>query len=226
MNAVSLTLSGIRLEAQASGALWWADRRLLAVSDLHLGRSGRQARLGGALLPPYDSAETLDRLAAAIDALRPAVVVCTGDSFDDDAAAGADDPALDGLVRLIAGRQWIWIAGNHDPAPVTIGGEWRRELRLGPLTFRHRADPAAKGEVSGHLHPKVTIAGRSHRCFLADGRRIVLPAFGAYTGGLACRDGAIASLMDPGAVAILTGRRALAVPLPGQSSPRAATAST
>jgi len=227
MNAWPLSLSGVRLDALAAGALWWADRRLLAVADLHLGRSDRFARAGGALLPPYETAETLDRLAAVIDALRPATVVCTGDSFDDDAAAAAAaSPAFDPLTRLMAGRHWIWIAGNHDPAPVMLGGEWRRELRLGPLTFRHSADPAAAGEVSGHYHPRAVVAGRSHRCFVADSRRIILPAFGAYTGGLDCRDGAIRSLMGGDALAILTGQSARAVPLAAQIRPRAAAAST
>ena len=113
-----VTLAGARLAARASGALWWPDERLLCVADLHLGKSERLARRGGALLPPYETAETLDRLAAEIAALAPARVVCLGDSFDDSAAGAALAPDQAArLYALAAGREWIWIAGNHDPAP-------------------------------------------------------------------------------------------------------------
>ena len=156
------------------GALWWPERRLLAVADLHLCRSERLARRGGALLPPYETAATLDRLAAEIAALEPARVVCLGDSFDD-CAAGAALSAIDAarLTALIAGRDWTWIAGNHDPAPLALPGSHRAELALGPLVFRHEAArDAAPGEVSGHWHPKLRLplgAGAVSRpCFLAD----------------------------------------------------------
>ena len=118
MDEQAVTLAGARLAARASGALWWPEERLLCVADLHLCKSERLARRGGPLLPPYETAETLDRLAAEIAALAPAAVVCLGDSFDDCAAGAALDPDdAARLVALIAGRDWIWIAGNHDPAP-------------------------------------------------------------------------------------------------------------
>jgi DNA ligase-associated metallophosphoesterase len=211
----ALTLGPECLHALPSGALFWPARRLLAVSDLHLGKSGRLARRGGALLPPYETRATLDRLAADIDATGSAVVVCLGDSFDDLAAAGALDEA-DALflARLMAGRDWIWVEGNHDPGPIQIGGSHRTEVRLGPLSFRHTADPAQTHEISGHYHPKAHLAGQSRPCFLADSARILLPAYGAYTGGLRCPHPALTALMQPGALAILTGHKALAVPMP------------
>jgi DNA ligase-associated metallophosphoesterase len=214
-----ITLAGARLTARASGALWWPAERLLAVADLHLCRSERLARRGGALLPPYETAATLDRLASEIATLEPARVVCLGDSFDD-CAAGATLAAADTarLTALVAGRDWTWIAGNHDPAPLRLPGSHRAELALGPLVFRHEAArDAAPGEVSGHWHPKLRLplgAGAVSRpCFLADGRRLILPAFGAYTGGLRADHPGLAALLGPEAVAILTGETAVTVPL-------------
>jgi DNA ligase-associated metallophosphoesterase len=219
MTMQPLTLNGARLEARASGALWWPAERLLCVADLHLGKSERTARRGGALLPPYETAETLDRLADEIGALAPARVVCLGDSFDDGASALALTEAETArLTALKAGRDWVWIAGNHDPGPLALAGRHLAELGLGPLTFRHAAaaDPPP-GEVSGHYHPKARIAGKgisaSRRCFLADAIRVILPAFGAYTGGMACDHPALADLLAPDARVVLTGNPCAVVPL-------------
>jgi metallophosphoesterase superfamily enzyme len=114
----------------------------------------------------------------------------------------------------MAGRRWVWIAGNHDPGPVATGGEHLAELGLGPLTFRHEARPGALGEISGHYHPKVRLAGRAIRCFLVDAARVILPAYGTYTGGLPTDGRAFAGLMGEGALAILTGRVARPLPMP------------
>ncbi|MGC9420798.1 MAG: ligase-associated DNA damage response endonuclease PdeM [Rhodovulum sp.] len=230
MNAHRFTLAGAALVALPSGALHWPEAGLLAVSDLHLGKSERLARRGGALLPPYDTAETLARLESAIAASGPRTVVCLGDSFDDDMAARTLPPGTeDRLLPLMAGRRWIWIAGNHDPGPAGLPGTHLAELIHGPLTFRHIAQAGARGEVSGHYHPKarLTLGGRrlSRACFLVDDRRAILPAFGAYTGGLAMDAPALDTLMADGAVAILTGARAVAMPMrpaPGRAPrPRA-----
>jgi len=211
----ALLLGSEALHALPSGALFWPARRLLAVSDLHLGKSDRLARRGGTLLPPYETRATLDRLVADIDASDPAIVVCLGDSFDNLAAAkGLDDADALGLARLMAGRDWTWVEGNHDPGPLQIGGSHRAEFTLGPLSFRHIADPTRTHEISGHYHPKAHLAGRSRPCFLADKARILLPAYGAYTGGLRCPHPALTALMQPEALAILTGQRALAIPMP------------
>lgn len=211
----ALTLANQTLHARPSGALYWPDRNLLAVSDLHFGKSDRLARRGGALLPPYDTRATLERLDAEIEATRPVTVLCLGDSFDDLAAAdGIDDADALWLTRLMAGRDWIWVEGNHDPGPLSLGGSHRAEARIGPLTFRHIADPAQSHEISGHYHPKAQLAGRSQPCFLADDRRLILPAFGSYTGGLRSTHPALATLMQPLALAILTGRKALPIPMP------------
>lgn len=221
MNGHPLTLCGATLIGLPSGALFWPEARLLAVADLHLGKAERMARRGGALLPPYETADTLDRLAADIDATRPADVLCLGDSFDDLEAArcvAAEHGAA--LARLMAGRRWTWVEGNHDPGPHSLGGSHRGVLRLGPLVFRHIADPAARGEVSGHYHPKARLrlgAGAVTRpCFLADQARIILPAYGTYTGGLATNAPALSGLMGADAIAVLTGARSVALPMPRQ----------
>jgi DNA ligase-associated metallophosphoesterase len=215
----AIALAGETLHLLPSGAALWPATGTLVVADLHLGKSERRARRWGALLPPYDTAETLARLDAVLDATRPATVLCLGDSFDDSAAADAleDDMRL-WLARMMAGRRWIWVAGNHDPAPVDVGGTSLAEHRAGALTFRHIAQADADpGEVSGHWHPKLRLpvagAGAARPAFLADAQRLILPAFGAYTGGLSALDPALSALMAPDAVAVLTGRAMVRVPL-------------
>ena len=209
----AFTLAGETLHALPSGALHWPAQALLCVSDLHFGKSERLARRGGSLLPPYETRATLEKLEADIDRTAPARVICLGDSFDDLAAAdGLEEEARLRLARLMAGRDWTWIEGNHDAGPVEIGGTHRATAALGPLTFRHIADPAQSGEISGHYHPKAQIKGTSRPCFLLDAARLILPAYGTYTGGLRTHDAALQSLMQKGALAILTGPRALPIP--------------
>ncbi len=215
MSDQPFTFCDAALVARADGTLWWPAERLLCVSDLHLGKSERIARRGGTLLPPYETRETLWRLDAVIGATDPAQVICLGDSFDDlGAAAAMEDDARQTLTRLQAGRDWTWIEGNHDAGPVDLGGTHRAAFTLGRLTFRHIATMDAVGEISGHYHPKASIAGAGRRpCFLVDRQRVILPAFGVYTGGMSVHDPVLHALMAPDARAILTGKRALAVPL-------------
>ncbi|THH37228.1 ligase-associated DNA damage response endonuclease PdeM [Aliishimia ponticola] len=230
MNSHSFTFSGAALTALPSGALWWAQRGLLCVSDLHLGKSERIARRGGTHLPPYETQDTLDRLAADLDATSAKTVICLGDSFDDLGAAEAlPESARLQITRLQAGRRWYWIEGNHDPGPVALGGAHLAELPLGPLLFRHIAEPGSQGEISGHYHPKVHLRTRAKTvtrpAFLMDRDRLILPAYGTYTGGLASHDPVLDALFGPDALAILTGRQALAVAMPRGSSRPAASKS-
>jgi DNA ligase-associated metallophosphoesterase len=222
MNPHRFRLSGVTLAALPSGALWWEEAALLCVSDLHLGKCLRPARGGGPVLPPYETADTLARLDADLAATRPETVVCLGDSFDDNLAAGeiAEDTAL-WLARMQAGRRWIWIEGNHDAGRGAPGGTHRGEHREGALVFRHIARLGETGDVTGHYHPKATVAGRAGRvtraCFLHDGARAILPAYGTYTGGLRWTDPVFARLLGPDARAILTGPVPLELPLPGRA---------
>lgn len=218
MNMLEFTLAGSVLTALPSGALWIGAERLLAVSDLHLGKTERVARLGGALLPPYEVAETLDRLDAAVSTLAPRTVVLLGDSFDDGAAARAmPEEIAERINRLAAGRKLIWIAGNHDPGPTDLPGSHMQAFRAGPLVFRHIAKADAEpGEISGHYHPKARLRIRGQMiarpCFLADPVRVILPAFGTYTGGLDAGHPDLARLLGPDAVMLMTGRRVTALP--------------
>lgn len=215
MTTYSFTLNDAALTALPSGALHWPAQDLLAVSDLHFGKAERLARRGGSLLPPFDTIETLSRFDQDIATTNPSQVICLGDSFDDlDAALGLPDADRLWLTKLMAGRNWTWVLGNHDPGPINLGGSHRTEITLGPLTFRHIADPAQTAEISGHFHPKARIAGQSRACFLLDDTRLVMPAYGAYTGGLWSDHQSLVSLMKPYALAILTGPRALPMPMP------------
>ena len=217
-DGVTLHMRGEVMEPRASGALWLEAARMLVVSDLHLGKAERNARRGGGFWPPYENAETLTRLDAEIAALDPHCVVTLGDSFDDDACvAGLDEDTRGRIEGMVAQRRWIWVTGNHDPAPAGFGGDSADAVTLGPLTLRHIAEPGARGEISGHYHPKASLRIRGRRiarkCFLASADRIVLPAFGAFTGGLDVFDAAFAPYFDRDACAILTGARAARVPL-------------
>ncbi len=211
------TLGNAVLQALPSGALYWPDQRLLCVSDLHFGKSERLARRGGALLPPYETRATLDRLDRDIETIGARQVVCLGDSFDDLAAADSldrDDQTW--LTRLMAGRVWTWIEGNHDAGPTALGGSHLETLAVKGLTFRHIASPqtaTVSAEISGHYHPKARLAGKSYRCFLIDAHRVILPAYGAYTGGLWADDPVLTQLMTPNTIAVLTGKTAIAMPM-------------
>lgn len=188
--------------ADVAGVIYWPEQSLLVVSDLHLEKGSSFARRGG-LVPPYDTADTLMRLAATVARYNPRVVVSLGDNFHDGGGAGRicpdDRTSLAGLQR---GRDWIWITGNHDPEPLFgLGGLSADSFAVGNLTFRHiAAKKGAIGEISGHYHPVAVVAGRGRsmrrRCFATDGNRLVMPAFGAYAGGLSIRDRAFASIFD------------------------------
>jgi DNA ligase-associated metallophosphoesterase len=182
------------------GTLYFPALGLLAVSDLHLEKGSSLARRG-ALVPPYDTSATLHRLQAVIGDYAPRIVVSLGDSFHDVEGAARLHPSFrERLEKLMAGRDWFWIAGNHDPeAPADLPGETVRELAVGPLLFRHEPSRGgAEGEIAGHLHPcaRIVRRGRSvrRRCFAGDGTRMIMPAFGAYTGSLNVLDHAYAGL--------------------------------
>ncbi len=193
-----IVLAGVPLLADCSGALYWPEQGLLAVADLHL-EKGSSFAARGQLLPPYDTAATLSRLARLIAHHVPRVVVALGDSFHDGGGpARLSQEDRDNLLALQRGRDWIWITGNHDPEPAdNIGGVFEALLKIGALTFRH-LPTGVDGEIAGHLHPVARVSHRgravSRRCFAADKTRMVMPAFGAFTGGLNIRDTAFADL--------------------------------
>lgn len=187
----SFRFNGADLVSDPSGALWWPAESCLVVADLHL-EKGSSFAARGQFLPPYDSRETLTRLQEVIARRRPRRVICLGDSFHDAEAGERLGSAEKAELRtLTSAHDWIWITGNHDPVPPRgLGGEVSSEVEMQRLVFRHEAEKVSEegGEISGHYHPKaaVRVKGRrfSRPCFVFDRNRLILPSFGAYTGGL------------------------------------------
>ncbi|MFZ0425940.1 MAG: ligase-associated DNA damage response endonuclease PdeM [Xanthobacteraceae bacterium] len=198
--AAEIALCGVALVADPAGALFWPEEKLLVVADLHL-EKGSAFAARGVLLPPYDTATTLGRLARLVERYAPRLVIALGDSFHDGGGpARMTDISRVALTALQRGRDWIWITGNHDPDPAeNIGGRFAEAVAFGALSFRHEPTPKpSNGEIAGHLHPQARVARRgravSRRCFACDGKRLIMPAFGAYAGGLNVRDRAIVSV--------------------------------
>jgi DNA ligase-associated metallophosphoesterase len=218
-----IPINGAQLIADVSGAAFEPETATLLVADLHL-EKGSAFAARGQLLPPYDTRETLRRLAEAMRRLNARRVVALGDSFHDLGADGRiHDSDAETLADLVAGvEEWVWIEGNHDPEPpARFGGRTAPQAQLGPLILRHEpSEGPAPGEVAGHLHPcaRVSVRGRGlrRRCFAGDGTRLVLPAFGAFTGGLNVCDPAwrpvfetrpTAWMLGDGGVYPIAGRR-------------------
>jgi DNA ligase-associated metallophosphoesterase len=210
MRTSKVTIADVTFVADVAGALFWKEQRLLIVSDLHLEKGSSYASRG-VLLPPYDTLATLSRLTAVIARHDPRTVIALGDSFHDrDAHERLSTSNREMLAAMQMRRDWIWISGNHDPAlPPDLGGTVANEVAIGPIVFRHEPTGAV-GEIAGHLHPKARVPtrGRSmeRRCFACDGERAVMPAFGAYAGGLSIRDAAFAKIFGaPGFMAHVLG---------------------
>jgi DNA ligase-associated metallophosphoesterase len=208
-----MEIAGVSLWPTACGALWRPDLRTLIVSDLHFEKGSFYAARGE-MLPPYDTRATLRRLARLVQFLHPECVVALGDSFHDGEALlrMTEEDAVE-LRSLTGTCDWIWILGNHDRAPPSgAGGRALEVFGQDGLTFRHEPSAAerAYGEVCGHLHPCARVAGRGGkvrtRCFASDSRRIVLPAYGALTGGLNVLDPAFRAVFPEGLVVATLGR--------------------
>lgn len=206
-----LNCAGARLIADPSGALVWPERSLVVIADLHLEKGSAFARRG-TLLPPYDTRTTLARLEAALARHRPRRVISLGDAFHDTGAALRLAAAERTRLRhLIAAHDWLWVLGNHDPQPPEgLGGRSEEAVELRGITFRHCPNTDSNGEIAGHLHPKASLTMRGRRlsrpCFVGDRHRLVLPAFGSYTGGLDIRAPAIARLFAEGFAVRVLGR--------------------
>ncbi len=199
-----LGLGRAQFVADPMGALYWREERLLAVADLHLEKGSAYAARR-VFLPPYDTTATLAALGALIARYAPRAVLALGDSFHDvEGAVRLSGPDRAALYRMQHGRDWIWIAGNHDPhLSAELGGVRIAELEIAGIAFRHRPEAqAGSPEIAGHLHPTARVAGVGgsvrRRCFVSDAIRCVLPAFGAYAGGLNLCDDAFATLFRRG----------------------------
>jgi DNA ligase-associated metallophosphoesterase len=212
MSQHKFDLGEARLIPDHSGALWWPEAATLIVADLHLEKGSHYAQRSAQFLPPYDTAATLDALERVVNKLRPERVIALGDSVHDARAVERIDAGQAARVAAITEAvEWIWVAGNHDPTPPDAwGGRIEQEIVIGPLTFRHEAQPGALREISGHYHPKARVPARgsivSGRCFAHDSKRAVLPAFGAYAGGLNVLDPAISNLFEPDFAVVVIGK--------------------
>lgn len=189
-DSAEIGINGESLVALSAGALYWPARETLIVSDLHF-EKGSNFAMRGVFLPPYDTRASLHRLAALIERHRPKTIISLGDAFHDQGADRRMEKSdADLLASFVGAFRWIWVLGNHDPEPpARFAGAVERSFRLGRLIFRHEAVKGAEaGEVSGHYHPvaRVRAEGRliRRRCFVTDGERALMPAFGAYAGGL------------------------------------------
>lgn len=196
-----IALANVEVMLRWSGAMWLERERTLVVADLHFEKGSSYAARFGQMLPPYDTRETLDRLDRELALLSPARLIFLGDSFHD--AGGEARLAPDDYKRLeglALGRELVWAVGNHDAdGPKVLPGDVIDEAQIAGLTLRHEPVPGVQlGEVAGHLHPAAKVAsGRAttrRRCFVTDGQRLVLPAFGAFTGGLNILDAAFSNL--------------------------------
>ena len=183
--AHAFSMCGKAFVADVSGALYWPAEKALLVADLHLEKGSSHAAKGR-MLPPYDTRETLVKLAEAIDRHEPDVVIALGDSVHDRHAAERIEDDNLRIIRMIQeGRRWIWVTGNHDPKiSPALGGEACDEIELSGITLRHAPREArVTHEIAGHLHPaaRVSLYGHTIRrpCFVGNGRRLVMPAFGA-----------------------------------------------
>lgn len=215
-----------RVQALTCGGLWWEASSVLVMSDLHL-EKGSSYAARGQMLPPYDTRATLGRVTRLVEALQPATVILLGDSFHDPRARARMSPDdVAALRRLTNLSDWVWIEGNHDPAPpADLGGRTAFELTIGTLTFRHvPSESSAPGEVAGHLHPCARVVGRGgrsvrKRCFVTDGERLIMPAYGALAGGLNVLDRAFSSLFPNGLVAGVLGRDGVYLAGPSNLAP-------
>jgi DNA ligase-associated metallophosphoesterase len=218
--AIAMSVAGADLLLLSDGAVWWEAERTLVVSDLHLEKGSRMA-MRGQFVPPYDTGLTLSLVERLAGALMPDRVISLGDAFDDVGGADRLDAAALGRITAMQARSdWIWISGNHDPlVTAAIGGIQTHEVAIGPLVFRHAPRPGqSEGEIAGHLHPaaRVFLGPKSvrRRCFAGDGTRLILPAIGAYTGGLSVMSDAFAGLFrrDTMTVGLLGDGRVYAFP--------------
>lgn len=212
-----LHLRGQLLTPLPEGALWWVAERTLIVSDLHL-EKGSSFASRGQMLPPYDTSATLAIVESLVTEYQPERVISLGDSFHDrKAETRLDVVDADRIRRLTGATDWVWVEGNHDPdPPAHLGGRAAKVLTIGDLVFRH--EPTGEsGEIAGHLHPCAKVLSRvrslRRRCFATDGERLIMPALGAFTGGLNVLDDAYGPCFPAGGMMVFALSREAVIPI-------------
>lgn len=225
-----LHLRGELLTPLPEGGLWWPAQKTLIVSDLHL-EKGSSFAARGQMLPPYDTSATLAIVERLVGDLAPERVISLGDSFHDrKAETRLDDGDAARIRALTAQTDWVWVEGNHDPDPPEhLGGRPSKGLRMGDIVFRH--EPTGEsGEIAGHLHPCAKVLSKvralRRRCFVSDGERLIMPAMGAFTGGLNVLDEAYLPCFPEGGMMVFAMSREAVIPIsskrliPDQGGPR------
>lgn len=225
-----LHVRGELLTPLPEGALWWPSQKTLIVSDLHL-EKGSSFAARGQMLPPYDTRATLAVVERLVSDLAPERVISLGDSFHDrKAETRMDEDDAIRIRALTAQTDWIWVEGNHDPDPPEhLGGRPSKVLRMGDIVFRH--EPTGEsGEIAGHLHPCAKVLSKvralRRRCFVSDGERLIMPALGAFTGGLNVLDEAYLPCFPEGGMMVFAMSREAVIPIsskrliPDQGGPR------
>lgn len=202
--SLAIGFGGETVVLDARGVLYLPQTSTLIVADLHLEKGSAIGR-AGSLIPPFDTIDTLARLEACIDDYQPTDLICLGDSLHDGNALArmnaADAAKITSLRRSIA--NWVWITGNHDPRPpAALAGQVHEQLKRRSVTLRHIPDKSLPGaQIAGHFHPKTAIRlGRhklSGRCFLIGADLLIMPAFGAYTGGLRSDHASLRDIFAP-----------------------------
>ncbi|MEM7493821.1 MAG: ligase-associated DNA damage response endonuclease PdeM [Pseudomonadota bacterium] len=216
-DAVKICVRGELFTPLPEGAIWWPERSVLVVSDLHLEKGSSYAALGQ-MLPPYDTSSTLACVEGLVASLRPETVISLGDSFHDGKAEmrlSSEDARR--IRALTESTDWIWVEGNHDPVPpAALGGRAADEIRLGSVNFRH-LPTGESGEIAGHLHPCARVVSRvralRRRCFVTDGDRLIMPAMGAYTGGLNVLDRAYEDCFPEGGMMVFAMAKQAVIPI-------------
>ena len=196
----------VAAEGAKGGAIYWPREDALLVADLHLEKASFYAR-GGQMLPPYDSRETLERLALAVRLTGARRVFALGDNFHDSSGPARLEPHAAGMLSaLTRALDWVWITGNHDPhLSAEAGGTRVEEMEVGGMVLRHKAEAGTRGaELSGHYHPRLVVTARGRRvarpCAVRSENRLILPAFGSLTGGMDAADPAILAAVQPATV--------------------------
>ncbi|MEM8786205.1 MAG: ligase-associated DNA damage response endonuclease PdeM [Pseudomonadota bacterium] len=212
MTKQTSTFCGMTVRPDPAGGLYLEDAHVLVVSDLHLEKGTAYHARRGLTLPPYDTRTTLGRVRALVDLHQPQTVIALGDSFHDTGAeARLDADDREAIRTMTASCDWVWVLGNHDPvAPSGLGGRAAEEVAIGDVVLRHEPVEDGVAEIVGHLHPCAMIAGKGRRvrrrCFAVGRKRIIMPAFGAYAGGLNVLDPAFGPWMGHDFMAWMMGK--------------------
>ena len=214
MSNRTIDFAGRKMILHPSGSIFWPDQATLIVGDLHFEKASWY-HSSGQFLPPFDSSETLKKLETVMSEFLPKRLILLGDVFHDNYAwHRMVQTDKERLTKLLKRTETIYVNGNHDPK-ATLPSQFSGLIyTVAGVTFRHVMDANEKGpEISAHFHPVAIVKYRGARirraCFVCKKNRILLPAFGALTGGLNVNDPALNTFRDIGTQLYLLGNKAI-----------------